>query len=83
MEEELRDAEDALPFAIPEYEPNDVADPAVIDAAIAAGALTDGLGQDDFNSSLRDVLRPSFRDETSPTADSFQRLTYGGYLLQR
>jgi hypothetical protein len=67
----------------PEYVPNDVADPAVVDAAIAAGALTDGLGRNDFNSSLRDVLHPSFRDGSQPTADSFQRLTYGGYLLRQ
>ena len=67
----------------PEYIPNDVADPAVIDAAIAAGALTDGLGRNDFNPSLRDVLHPSFRDGSNPTADSFQRLTYGGFLLRQ
>ena len=67
----------------PEYTPNDVADPAVIDAAIAAGALTDGLGRDDFSPSLRDVLHPAFRDGSNPTADSFQRLTYGGYLLRQ
>jgi hypothetical protein len=28
----------------PEYIPNDVGDPAIVDAALAAGALTDGLG---------------------------------------
>jgi hypothetical protein len=67
----------------PEYSPNDVADPAVVDAAIAAGALTDGLGRNDFNPSLRDVLHPSFRDGSNPTADSFQRLTYGGFLLRQ
>ena len=38
----------------PEYTPNDVADPALIDLAIARGAFsTPGL---QFNSSLRDVL---------------------------
>jgi hypothetical protein len=67
----------------PEYVPNDVADPAIVDAAIAAGALTDGLGRNDFNPSLRDVLHPSFRDGSDPTADSFQRLTYGGYRLRQ
>jgi hypothetical protein len=67
----------------PEYVPNDVADPAIVDAAIAAGALTDGLGLNDFTSSLRDVLHPAFRDGSQPTADSFQRLTYGGYLLRQ
>ena len=67
----------------PEYIPNDVADPAVVDAAIAAGALTDGLGRNDFNPSLRDVLHPSFRNGSDPHADSFQRLTYGGYLLRQ
>jgi hypothetical protein len=65
----------------PEYTPNDVADPAVVDAAIAAGALTNGVN--DFNPSLRDVRHPSFRDGSDPTADSFQRLTYGGFLLRQ
>src|SRR5687768_18109977 len=65
----------------PEYTANDVADPAVVDAAISAGAFFNG--QNDFNPSLRDVLHPSFRDGTKPTADSFQRLTYGGYLLRQ
>ena len=65
----------------PEYTPNDVADPAVIDAAIAAGALTNGVN--DFSRSLRDVRHPSFRDGSDPHADSFQRLTYGGYLLRQ
>jgi hypothetical protein len=67
----------------PEYIPNDVADPAVVDAAIAAGALTDGEGANNFNPSLRDVLHPAFRDGSDPTADSFQRLTYGGFLLRQ
>lgn len=35
----------------PEYTPNDVADPAVVDAAIAEGKLTNG--RNDFNASLR------------------------------
>lgn len=65
----------------PEYMPNDVTDPSVIDAAIAAGALTNGVN--DFNPSLRDVRHPSFRDGTDPTADSFQRLVYGGFLLRQ
>jgi hypothetical protein len=65
----------------PEYTPNDVADPAVVDAAIAAGALTNGVN--DFNPALRDVLHPAFRDGSDPTADSFQRLTYGGFLLRQ
>jgi hypothetical protein len=67
----------------PEYVPDDIADPAVVDAAIAAGALTDGQGRSDFNPSLRDVLHPSFRDGSDTTADAFQRLTYGGYLLRQ
>jgi len=65
----------------PEYTPNDVADPAVVDALIAGGALTNGV--QDFNRSLRDVRHPSFRDGSNPTADSFQRLTYGGFLLRQ
>jgi hypothetical protein len=65
----------------PEYMPNDVADPRVVDAALAAGALFNG--QNDFNPSLRDVLHPSFRDGSNPAADSFQRLTYGGFLLRQ
>jgi hypothetical protein len=65
----------------PEYTGTDVADPAVTDAAIAAGGLTNGAN--DFNSSLRDVLHPSFRNGSNPTADSFQRLIYGGFLLRQ
>jgi hypothetical protein len=65
----------------PEYTPNDVSDPAVVDAAIAAGALFNGVN--DFNPSLRDVLHPSFMNGTNPIADSFQRLTYGGFLLRQ
>src|SRR5215216_290327 len=65
----------------PEYTPNDVADPAIVDAAIAAGALTNGV--DDFQNSLRDVLQPFMRDDSDPTADSFQRLTYGGFLMRQ
>ena len=65
----------------PEYTPNDVADPAVVDAAIGAGALTNGAN--DFNPSLRDVLHPAMRDGSDPHADSFQRLTYGGFLMRQ
>jgi len=65
----------------PEYIANDVADPAVVDAAISTGALLNG--QNNFNPSLRDVLHPSFRNGSNPTADSFQRLTYGGFLLRQ
>ena len=65
----------------PEYTPNDVADPAVVDQTIAMGALTNGV--DDFQTSLRDVLHPSIRNGTNPNADSFQRLTYGGFLLRQ
>jgi len=69
----------------PEYTPNDVADPALIDLAIQRGALTSAGNQ--FNSSLRDVLHgfdPFLGLGTNRTADdSFQRLTYGGYLLRQ
>jgi Galactose oxidase-like, Early set domain/Kelch motif len=69
----------------PEYTPNDVADPALVDLAIARGALsTPGL---QFNSSLRDVLHgfdPFLGLGTNRSADdSFQRLTYGGYLMRQ
>jgi Domain of unknown function (DUF1929)/Kelch motif len=73
----------------PEYTPNDVADPVQVDAVLNAPRNpTTGLslvdnGANDFNRSLRDVLHPSFRDGSNPTADSFQRLTYGGYLLRQ
>lgn len=69
----------------PEYTPNDVADPALIDLAISRGAFsTPGL---QFNSSLRDVLHGfdpflGLGTDRSPD-DSFQRLTYGGYLLRQ
>jgi len=65
----------------PEYTANDVADPDVVDAAIAEGKLDNGVN--DFNPSLRDVLHPSMRDDSDPTADSFQRLVYGGFLLRQ
>ena len=69
----------------PEYTPNDVADPALVDLAIQRGAFTTpGL---QFNSSLRDVLHgfdPFLGLGTDRSADdSFQRLTYGGYLLRQ
>jgi hypothetical protein len=69
----------------PEYTPNDVADPQLTDLAIARGALiTPGI---QFNSSLRDVLHGfdpflGLGQDRSPD-DSFQRLTYGGYLLRQ
>jgi Galactose oxidase-like, Early set domain/Kelch motif len=69
----------------PEYEPNDMADPALIDRAIQLGALTTAGNQ--FNSSLRDVLHgfdPFLGLGTNRSADdSFQRLTYGGYLMRQ
>jgi hypothetical protein len=69
----------------PEYTPNDVSDPALVDLAISRGAFTTpGL---QFNSSLRDVLHgfdPFLGLGTNRTADdSFQRLTYGGYLMRQ
>ena len=72
----------------PEYVPNDVADPAMVDAVINTPRDANGVslmdnGAIDFNRALRDVLHPSFRNGTDPTADSFQRLTYGGYLLRQ
>ena len=69
----------------PEYTPNDMADPALIDLAIARGAFTTVGNQ--FNSSLRDVLHgfdPFLGLGTERNADdSFQRLTYGGYLMRQ
>src|SRR5688500_9800618 len=73
----------------PEYVPNDIADPAIVDSILRSPRdATSGLslmdnGGNDFNRSLRDVLNPFFRDGSQPTADSFQRLTYGGYLLRQ
>jgi hypothetical protein len=73
----------------PEYTPNDVADPAIVDGVLTAprnattgSSLVDN-GANDFNAALRDVLNPRFRSGADPTADSFQRLTYGGYLLRQ
>jgi hypothetical protein len=69
----------------PEYTPNDVSDPELTDLAISKGAfITPGL---QFNSSLRDVIHgfDPFLGLGSERAadDSFQRLTYGGYLLRQ
>ena len=69
----------------PQYTANDVSDPTLVDLAIEKGAFsTPGL---QFNSSLRDVLHgfdPFLELGTERTADdSFQRLTYGGYLLRQ
>jgi len=69
----------------PEYTPNDIADPSLIDMAIALGAFTTpGL---QFNSSLRDVLHgfdPFLGLGQDRSADdSFQRLTYGGYRMRQ
>src|SRR2546422_8162629 len=68
-----------------EYTPNDMADPALVDLAIARGALTTAGTQ--FNSSLRDVLNgfdPFLGLGQNRSADdSFQRLTYGGYLVRQ
>ncbi|HJU43303.1 MAG TPA: kelch repeat-containing protein, partial [Vicinamibacterales bacterium] len=69
----------------PEYAGTDVADPELTDLAISRGAFfTPGV---QFNSSLRDVLHgfdPFLGLGTDRTADdSFQRLTYGGYLLRQ
>jgi hypothetical protein len=69
----------------PEYTPNDMADPALIDLAIARGAFTTAGNQ--FNTSLRDVLHgfdPFLALGPARSADdSFQRLTYGGYLMRQ
>src|SRR5262245_16299950 len=69
----------------PEYTPNDMADPALTDLAIARGALTTAGNQ--FNTALRDVLHgfdPFLALGTARSADdSFQRLAYGGYLMRQ
>src|SRR5688572_20391257 len=69
----------------PEYTGNDVADPALVDRAIERGAFTTAGLQ--FNSSLRDVLHgfdPFLGLGSEREADdSFQRLTYGGYLMRQ
>ncbi len=69
----------------PEYVPNDIADPELVDRAIELGAfITPGL---QFNSALRDVLHgfdPFLALGTDRSADdSFQKLTYGGYRLRQ
>jgi hypothetical protein len=69
----------------PEYTPNDMADPDLVDLAIARGAFTTpGL---QFNAALRDVLHgfDPFLDlgMARSADDSFQRLTYGGYLMRQ
>src|SRR5688572_21523462 len=69
----------------PEYSVNDVADPAITDLAISRGAFITPGNQ--FNSSLRDVLHgfdPFLGLGQARSADdSFQRLTYGGYLMRQ
>ena len=69
----------------PEYSGTDMADPVLTDRAIANGALTTAGNQ--FNTSLRDVLHgfdPFVGLGTDRSADdSFQRLTYGGYLMRQ
>lgn len=69
----------------PEYTPNDVSDHALVDLAIMRGAFTTSGLQ--FNSSLRDVLHgfdPFLGLGMARSADdSFQRLTYGGYLTRQ
>jgi hypothetical protein len=69
----------------PEYIVNDMADPDLVDLAIERGAFTTAGLQ--FNSSLRDVLHGfdpflALGTDRSPD-DSFQRLTYGGYLMRQ
>jgi hypothetical protein len=69
----------------PEYTPDDIADPMLVDLAIARGALT--IAGNQFNSSLRDVLHgfdPFLGLGQDRSADdSFQSLTYGGYLMRQ
>lgn len=69
----------------PEYTPNDVADPELIDLAIALGAFTTPGRQ--FDASLRDVMHgfdPFLGLGMDRDADdSFQRLTYGGFRLHQ
>ena len=69
----------------PEYRVDDVVDSALTDLAISRGALTTAGNQ--FNASLRDVLHgfdPFLGLGTMRSADdSFQRLTYGGYLMRQ
>jgi hypothetical protein len=69
----------------PQYVPNDVSDPELIDLAIERGAFTTAERQ--FDTSLRDVLHgfDPFLGLAMPRSadDSFQRLTYGGYLMRQ
>jgi hypothetical protein len=69
----------------PEYSGTDMADPAITDLAISRGALT--TAGDQFRASLRDVLHgfdPFLGLGMNRNADdSFQRLTYGGYLMRQ
>ena len=69
----------------PEYRVDDMVDTELTDFAISRGALTTAGNQ--FNSSLRDVLHgfdPFLGLGTDRSADdSFQRLTYGGYLMRQ
>ena len=69
----------------PQYVPNDMSDPALIDRAIERGAFTTAGNQ--FNTSLRDVLHgfdPFLGlGQNRAADDSFQRLTYGGYLMRQ
>ena len=69
----------------PEYRVDDMVDTALTDLAISLGALT--MAGNQFNSSLRDVLHgfdPFLALGTNRSADdSFQRLTYGGYLMRQ
>jgi hypothetical protein len=69
----------------PEYSGTDMADPVLTDLAIARGALT--TAGDQFRASLRDVLHgfdPFLGLGMNRSADdSFQRLTYGGYLMRQ
>jgi len=73
----------------PEYTPNDIADPGIVESLVhqprdpLTGRSPMDNGRNDFNMALRDVLNPRFRNGSDPTADSFQRLTYGGYRLQQ
>ncbi|MGH8635894.1 MAG: hypothetical protein ACREUZ_02040, partial [Burkholderiales bacterium] len=69
----------------PEYRVDDMVDTAITDLEISRGALTTAGNQ--FNSSLRDVLHgfdPFLMLGMARSADdSFQRLTYGGYLMRQ
>jgi galactose oxidase-like protein/Kelch motif protein len=69
----------------PEYRVDDMVDTTLTDLAISRGALTTAGNQ--FNSSLRDVMHgfdPFLGLGMDRSADdSFQRLTYGGYLMRQ